>query len=117
MSWPKQFIEVWGVQMPTEEFVKNREAILARMSQQEVKPEAGQMMRNDRKFEEILEEVKNTENWEEEKEVETPVPFVAVDTESDTESDDLTQVPLDEEKEPEKQEIVKPKKKTSWKKK
>jgi len=49
------------MQIPTEEFVKNREAILARRSQQEEKPEAGQMMKKDRQFEEILKEVEKKE--------------------------------------------------------
>lgn len=111
MSWPKQFVEVWGVQIPTEEFIKNREAILARMSKLEEKPEAGQMMNKDKKFEEILKEVEETEEWKEEIHEETPVPFVEIWPESDIESDDLTQVPLEEEK------PSKTKKKAVWKKK
>lgn len=106
MSWPKQYVSVWGVRIPTEEFVKDREAIMKRLANEETKTEKGQMMNiSQRKFEETLNEVKK--DLEEEKVEETPVATVSKTEDSVTETPEPIQAKVETKK-------VTTSKKTSW---
>lgn len=112
-GWPKQFITVWGVQIATEDFVKNREDILARLAKERVQQEPWQMMNKSKvEFEKIL-------KWVEENDVETPVVVVSVEASNDAETVEPIQVQPEEEIVPEKQELKKTvaKKKANWNKK
>jgi len=92
MSWPKQFISVNGVRIATEDFVKDKEAILTRLNKEQPKKDAGQMMDlSQRKFEEVI---KDTDKKEEE----TPVVIAPETIESDTESVEPIQVPVEKKK-------------------
>lgn len=97
MSWPKQYVSVWGVRIPTEEFVKDREAILKRLANKETKTEKGQMMNiSQRKFEETLNEVKK--DLEDKKEEELPVQTVSPEQNSDVETSEPIQSKVENKK-------------------
>lgn len=103
MSWPKQFVTVWGVRIATEDFVKNREEILKRLQKDKPKQEPWQMMQKhiqvniaQKKFEEELKAVE----LKEEKHEEIPVPTVWISQTSDVQDTDLTQPKVEKKKVP-----------------
>ena len=109
---PKQYLSINWVQVSTEEFIKNREAILARLKKEE-KKEPWQMMNNAQK--KFNDELKKAEDSIE-KEVETPVPTVSETTTLGSEKVELNNVPLEDENVSEKVDNkTKPKKKVEWK--
>lgn len=103
MSWPKQYVVIWWVSIPTEDFVKNREEILARYQKEETKQDPWQMMKKpieinvaQKKFKEELKAVELKEEiWEE-----TPVPTVEIWQTSDVEVATPTKPKVDTKKVP-----------------